>query len=199
MKYFENLPKVLVTDKTGVSTFYTNIMARASIISDLLKNPLLFYSYDIQDGDTPEIVADKFYGDSYRYWLVLFANEMLDPQWDWPLNSTVFNQYIADKYQDVDPYTTVYAYEKIVTQYDSATKTTTTEKYVIDENTYDTLTPSTTTYTFPSSTTTITISKNAKTYFEYEVEKNEAKRNIKLLKKEYSLQIESEFERLMSQ
>lgn len=199
MKYFDKLPKVLVTNDRGVSTLYTNIMARASIMSDLLKNPLIFYTYDIQDGDTPEIVADKFYGDSYRYWLVLFANQMLDPQWDWPLNSTVFNQYIADKYQDIDPYTSVYQYEKIITQYDSATKTTTVEKFAIDENTYDSLIPSTSTYTFPSSTTTINVSKGIKTYFEYEIEKNEAKRNIRLLKKEYSLQIESEFERLMSQ
>jgi hypothetical protein len=198
MKYFQQLPKVLVTNEKGVSTLYTNIMARASIINSLLNDPVLFYTYDIQDGDTPEIVADKFYGDSYRYWLVLFANQMLDPQWDWPLNSSVFNQYIADKYQDIDPYTTVYQYEKIVTQYDTATKLTTVENFVIDENTYDTLTPSETTYTFPSSTTTITVSKNAKTLFEYEMEKNEAKRNIKLLKKEYSLKIEDELKTLMS-
>ena len=92
MKYFQKLPKVLIRDEKGVSTLYTNIMARASIINDILDNPMLFYKYDIQDGDTPEIVADKYYGNSYRFWLIMFSNRMLDPQWDWPLNSTNFNK-----------------------------------------------------------------------------------------------------------
>lgn len=199
MKYFQKLPKVLITDEKGVSTLYTNIMARASIISDLLNNPMLFYTYDIQDGDTPEIVADKYYGNSYRFWLIMFSNQMLDPQWNWPLNSTNFNKYITDKYQEFDPYTTVYEYEKIVTSYDSNTQTTTVDKFVIDEETYDNLTPNTENYTFPSGTTTINISKNAKTYFEYEVEKNEGKRNIKLLKQEYAIRVEDEFVKLMEQ
>jgi hypothetical protein len=199
MKYFQKLPKIVVSDDKGVTTIYTNIMARASIISKLLNDPMLFYTYDIQDGDTPEIVADKYYGDSYRYWLILFANQLLDPQWDWPLNSTNFNKYIADKYQEFDPYTEVYQFEKIVSQYDSATEITTVNKFVIDEYTYDNLTPTTESFSFPSGTTTITTSKNAKTYFEYEVETNEAKRNIKLLKKQYSIQIENEFASLMSQ
>lgn len=199
MKYFQSLPKILVTNEKGVSTLYTNIMARASLISDLLNDPLIFYKYDIQDGDTPEIVADKFYGDSYRFWLIMLANQLSDPQWDWPLNSSVFNKYIEDKYQDIDPYTTVYQYEKIITQYDSSSRTTTVEKYVIDENTYDSLIPSTTTYNFPSSTTTISVSKESKTYFEHELELNEEKRSIKLLKKEYVPRVEDEFSKLMSQ
>jgi len=49
MKYFQKLPKVLTTDKKGVSKLYTNIMARASIMDDLFNTPLLFYSYDIQN------------------------------------------------------------------------------------------------------------------------------------------------------
>ena len=199
MKYFQKLPKVLIRDEKGVSTLYTNIMARASIINDILDNPMLFYNYDIQDGDTPEIVADKYYGNSYRFWLIMFSNRMLDPQWDWPLNSTNFNKYIDDKYQDFDPYSTAYKYEKIVTSYESNTQTTTVDKFVIDEYTYDTLVESTQSYTFPSGTTTITTSKNSTSYFEYEMEKNESKRNIKLLKQEYASKIENEFIKLMEQ
>ena len=84
-----------------------------------------------------------------------------------------------------------------MTQYDSASQTTTTDVFIIDEYTYDNLTPSTQSYTFPSSTTTISISKNAKTYYQHEIETNEQKRNIKLLKKEYAIQVENEFVTLM--
>lgn len=187
-----------MTDDKGVSTVYTNLLARSSLINNVLSNPLLFYSYDIQDGETPEIIADKYYGDSYRYWMILLANNILDPQWDWPLSSTNFNKYIADKYTSVDPYTTIHHYEKIVTQYDSASLTTTVNKFIIDDITYNELVGSSNTYSFPTSTTTITVSKNAVTLFEYEVETNEAKRNIKLLRKDLATQIETELKNLMA-
>ena len=98
MKYFDTLPKfVYLNPITGHKNIMTNIMARASIMADVLNNPLIYYQYDLQDGDTPEIVAYKYYGDSYRYWLILFANQYLDPQWNWPLNYAEFNAYIQDK------------------------------------------------------------------------------------------------------
>lgn len=186
-----------MTSDKGVSTIYTNLMARASIINSLLNNPLLFYSYDIQDGDTPEIVADKYYGDSYRYWLIMFANGLLDPQWDWPLNSAAFNIYMNDKYATLDP-TSIHHFEKIVTQYDSETQVTSTQTFVIDQNTFLTLPTGTTTIQFPTSTCTITISGRSVSYYEYEMELNESKRSIKLLKKEFALQIEKELASLMS-
>ena len=72
MQYFDSLPKIVHTDQNGNSTIRTNLMARVSIIPENLKNPLLYYQYDIQEGDTPEIVAHKYYNDMYRYWIVLF-------------------------------------------------------------------------------------------------------------------------------
>jgi hypothetical protein len=75
MQYFDSLPKAIKT-KDGVSILMTDLMARCSIIPEILKNPMLYYEYTIQDGDTPEIVAYKYYGDSYRYWIVLFANQI---------------------------------------------------------------------------------------------------------------------------
>lgn len=198
MKYFDTLPKILVTDKTGVSTLYTNIMARASIIKEKLNDPVLYYNYDIQDQDTPEIVAEKYYGDSYRYWLVLFTNEILDPQWGWPLNSTNFGKYIESKYSgNIDPYTDVYEYNKIVTKYDVRSQTTTVEKFVIDETEYNSLSETTTQYNIGLDTTIVTITKNIKTYFEYEMELNESKRSIRLLKKQYANSMEYEFENIM--
>ena len=87
MQYFSTLPKIVYIDKDQTSRVYTNLMSRADIIPSLLDNPLVFYTYDIQDEDTPEIVASKYYGDVNRHWLVLYANQILDPQWQWPLTS----------------------------------------------------------------------------------------------------------------
>lgn len=196
MKYFDTLPKVAVTQPDGTTAIYTNLLSRASLINDLLNNPLLFYTYDIQEGDTPEIVADKYYGDSYRYWIVLLSNNILDPQWGWPLDGRAFSDYIEQKYNN--PYSTVHHYEKIISQYDSTTQTTTVNVIVIDESTYNTFQNTTESYSFPSGTTTVTTIARAVTQFDYEMELNESKRSIKLIRKEYAAQLEDNLKKLMS-
>lgn len=196
MKYFQTLPKTLKVEPNGVGTVYSNILSRASLINEVMTNPVLFYYYDIQDGDTPEIVADKYYGDSYRYWLVLLPNNIIDPQWDWPLSGKNFNDYIEEKY--VSPYSTVHHYEKIISQYESSTQLTTTTTVQIDEDTYNGLSDSTTSYTFGSGTTTVTITKRPVSMYTYELEANDAKRNIKLLKRDFAYQMEKQLFNLMA-
>ena len=206
MQYFSTLPKIIYTDPSGVSSLYTNLMARASIIPSLLQNPLVFYKYDIQEGDTPEIIAYKYYGDSYRYWIVLFANQILDPQWDWPLNYNQFNSYINDKYgyneslqtwSVLNPYSTTYQWQKIITQYDAATQTTTVNIVVIDEDTYDNLVETTNTYTVATGQVTIKLTKKIVSYYDWELEKNESKRNINILNEFYANELEKQFRNLM--
>jgi hypothetical protein len=196
MQYFDSLPKIIKT-ADGISILMTDLMARCSLIPELLKNPMLYYDYDIQDGDTPEIVAYKYYGNSYRYWIVLFANEITDPQWDWPLSSNVFDSYITNKYQTFDPYSTTHHYEKIVSQYDVNTQTTTVKNIIIDEDTYNSLNPSVHTYTLDTGNVSVTITKSAVSYYDYEVNLNESKRNIRLLNSTYVDQLESQFKELM--
>ena len=74
MQYFNSLPKVVYTDKNNNRTLYTNLMSRASVVPGVLNNILSFYEYDIQDQDTPEIVAHKYYGDINRFWIILYCN-----------------------------------------------------------------------------------------------------------------------------
>lgn len=173
-------------------------MARASVLPDVLKNPMVYYNYDIQEGDTPEIIAHKYYGDSYRYWIVLFANQLLDPQWDWPMTSSVFQSYLTEKYGTFAIYSEAHHYEKIITQYDANSQTTTVETIIIDEGEYNTLVDSTNTYTLPSGPVTITTTKLAVSYYDYESRMNENKRNIRILNSRYVDQLESQFKSLMA-
>jgi hypothetical protein len=198
MQYFDTLPRIIKTDANRNSVIMTDLMARCSIIPEILKNPMVYYDYDVQDGDTPEIVAYKYYGDSYRYWIVLFANQVTDPQWDWPLSSNDFDAFIANKYQDFNPYSTVQHYEKIITQFDAVTQTTTTQKIIIDEDTYNSLITGSFTYTLPTGSVTITISKAAVSYYDYELNLNESKRSIKILNSIYVDELEKQFTELMT-
>ena len=212
MQYFSTLPKIIYTDKNKVSTLYTNLMARVSFIPDMLNNSLNFYEYDIQDGDTPEIVAHKYYNDVSRFWIVLYCNEMMDPQWDWPLSYNQFNNYVEGKYPG--NLNGVHHYEKVITKTSHGTENdqTVVEKFVISELEYVTILYAnpmgigpTRTFPLPKSKPTdpttfvdATIQPTAVTNYEYEVEQNENKRSIKLLNKLYADQLETEFTKLMS-
>jgi hypothetical protein len=199
MQYFDTLPKIIETDNVGVSRVFTNLLARASIIPDVLKNPLVYYSYDIQEGDTPEIIAYKYYGDSYRYWIVLFANELLDPQWSWPMTSTVFDSYMAEKYPSGNTTTTVYSYEKKLTQTDNSTNIVTINTIDVNQTEYNSIIENTETYSIGNSTVTVATTKRIITIYDYELELNESKRKINILNSVYVEQMESQFKSLMSQ
>jgi hypothetical protein len=199
MQYFDTLPKIVYTNSAGQSLAMTNLLARASVIPQILKDPLVYYSYDIQEGDTPEIIAHKYYGDSYRYWIVLFANELLDPQWDWPMTYNMFEQYLADKYPSTNIYAEVEYYEKVITQYDVNTQTTTVNKVRIDEDIYNSLpVTQTATYTLPTGPVTITTERNAVSIYDYELALNESKRNIKILNSNYVSEVENQLKKLMA-
>jgi hypothetical protein len=204
MQYFKNLPKVAYTDKNKVSTVYTNLLARVSFIPEMLNNGLNFYSYDVQDGDTPEIVAHKYYNDVSRFWIVLYCNEMMDPQWDWPLSYAQFNNYVEEKYGN--NLNGVHHYEKVITKTSrqSENDQTVVEKHVISTEEFLSLLYGNPygigplkTFQLPTGFVDVSIQPASITNYEYELELNENKRTIKLLNKLYADQLESEFTELM--
>jgi hypothetical protein len=208
MYYFNTLPKIITPDQNGYPILMTNLLSRAAIVQELLNNPMQFYEYAIQEGDTPEIVADKYYGDPFKYWIVLFSNQILDPVWEWPMPYTAFLEYIDSKYateaEDAGktPYeyanTTVYEYKKIITTTDVFTGTETVKEVSITEDDYNTLSESTTTYDIPGGTSCIVaITKNIITLFDYEEDLNETRRQIKLLNSNYAGDIEQQLKILM--
>lgn len=198
MQYFNQLPKIIEYDASGVGRVFTNLLNRVSIIPELLKNPLVYYQYTTQDGDTPEIIAAKYYGDSYRYWIVLFANELLDPQWNWPLSNRVFEEYVTKKYPNIQTTVEIHHREKILTQYDSGTNTETVNRVKISEFDYNQLVESNYYKSLPTGDVSVAVTKREVTYYEYEMELNDAKKTINLLNSRYVDQIETAFIELMS-
>ncbi len=209
MLYFDSFPLVVASDYKNNAILLTNLMARVDIIPSLLKNPLLFYSYDLKESDRPDILAHKYYDDSNKYWMILYANEIIDPLYDWPLTSRQFDAYLKNKYSAaaggdnfVFTYTTgtVQEYRKTITTYDSTSLETTIKTVVVDLATYNTITTGSTTQTFNSgASVTRTISKTAVSIYDYETELNDAKQNIKLINSAYSNQLEKDLKTLMAQ
>ena len=213
-KFFNYFPKTFYTNDNkpkGLDTV-TNIISRFAFEQSLKENSAAFYRYDIQDSDTPEIIADKYYGNSERHWMVLLFNDILDPQWDWPLTERNLVKYVNDKYSANGAANTtvqtgiqwalspsnVQAYYKIITR-TSADGSVITEKLEVDANTHANISQTTATYTLQNgSQVTETISRSTQSYFEYETELNDAKRTITLLKKEFAPVVEKEFRRVIA-
>jgi hypothetical protein len=141
--------------------------------------------------------------------MVLYANQIMDPLYDWPLNSQQFDAYLTNKYSVAaggDAFvltyvsSTIQEYRKIITTYDSTSLETTTKTVVVDLTTYNSITALSTTQTFSSgASVTRTLSKSAVSIYDYEIELNEAKQNIKLINSAYSNQLEKDLKTLMAQ
>jgi hypothetical protein len=198
MKYFNTLPKVVTTDNNNNNIILTNLLARVNVIPELLKNPLLYYSYDVQEGETPEIIASKYYGSPDNFWIVMFSNQLLDPEWDWPLSYANFSAYIADKYGSASAAQSQIArYEKIITTSDSLSNMVNKEVIIIDQNEYSNTALNTVTVDFGNETVVITTEVNEVSAYDSELLVNESKRNINLLNVKFLPTIQSQFKKLM--
>lgn len=83
--YFANFPNI-VYDSVGNDDFkiVTNLLRRVSLRAKVREDILLFDRYDVREGETPEIIADKLYGDSELHWTILLLNNITDRYSQWP-------------------------------------------------------------------------------------------------------------------
>ena len=173
--YFANFP-LIVYDSVGDGNFkiVTNLLKRVAMRTKVRTNTLLFDTYDVKEGETPEMIADKLYDDPELHWVVLFVNNITDRYHQWPMNFGQFNTFIADKYSNIDA---VHHYEISQTSGDTSVK--------IDIGT------DTTGYSEADLTTI--------TNREFEEERQDTLRQIRLLDRSYIEQFVQEFETLMGE
>ena len=171
--YFGNFP-IIAYDSVGNGDFklVTNLLKRVAVRSKVRSNTLLYDTYDVKEGETPEILADKLYGDAELHWVILFVNNVIDVYHQWPQNQNQFLAYINNKYSDVDA---THHYEISQVSGDTTIK--------IDIGTDNTDYP------------TASIVTN----YEYEEDLQDKKRQVKLLDPAYIEPFVAEFESLMAE
>lgn len=211
--YFAEFPKTLYAFdlKNDSPVLIANIFSRFKIRSKVLNNALAFYKYQVRDGDTPEIVAYNEYGNPEYHWIICMVNDLIDPHFDFPLQTESLERHIVKKYgysSISNAYSEIHHYElvkeKTYAEVNGIVKSN-TEKHIVTLNQYDytsnTLilqnvnTPTTEVYNFRAnnanlnsaivSTLTVKSSYKAVYVYDYESELNESKRQIKLLKGRY--------------
>lgn len=93
MKYFQYYPTIQYGD-TVISDFFKRF-----VISDtVLENTAYYEWYPVQDGETPESISLKFYGSSNYTWIVLLANGIQNPYYDWVLTDSDLFTFVQRKY-----------------------------------------------------------------------------------------------------
>ena len=171
--YFSNFPSI-VYDASGNFDFkvVTNLLRRVALRQKIKENTFVFDTYDVKNGETPEILAHKLYGNSNLHWIILLVNDITDRYHQWPKNTNQFLAYVNDKYSDVDA---THHYEISQVSGDTTIK--------IDIGTDNTDYP------------TASIVTNA----EYEEALQDKKRKIRLLDPSYIDGFVSEYEKLMKE
>ena len=172
--YFANFP-IIIYDSVGDGDYklVTNLLKRVALRSKVRTNALLFDTYNVKEGQTPEEIANKLYGDPNLHWVVMYVNGLVDRFHQWPMTTPQFLDFINEKYSDPD---SLHHYEITQTSGDTTV--------AIDIGTTD---------------TTSDLSATAVTNYEYEEKKQDELRKIRLLDPSYLEQFIEEFNLLTSE
>ena len=102
--YFDDNFPVIPYDSVGNYKFkdVTNLLRRVALRAKVKTSTLLYDTYDVKNGETPESLADKLYGDSEYHWIIMLINDITDRYHEWPMSEAQFSQYLKDKYSNPD-------------------------------------------------------------------------------------------------
>ena len=173
MSYFSMFPVLSYDAKgNGKETIMTNLFRRVKVKSNASDNIVDFDYYDVQDGETPEMIAYKYYGDANLHWVILVINNIVDYYSDWPMSVQAFEQFIKDKYTNP---AAIHHYEIEQTSGD------TTEVIDVGMNITD----------YPSATPI--------SFYDYEQKLQDRKRKIRLVQPRFINQFVEEFETVLGE
>ena len=181
-KYFSLLPTI----QYNISNDYdndnfndvTDIFVRQKLTQAVKDNAVIYYPYIVQDKERPDILSHNYYGDVKYTWLIFFANDIVDPYYEWPMDQQQFSSFISNKYGSVsESKTIIHEYRQIIRE-----TSLNQSKYsiTVDKDTYDNLS---------------TTSREIIYKYDYEEELNEKKREIQLIEDVYAASIFNEVRR----
>ncbi len=84
----------------GVSIADITVNFRLTKLTDNLSN--FYTNIDIAEGTTPELVSLQVYGTTDYWWLVLLANDVIDPFYDWLMRESEVEAYANKLYDNVN-------------------------------------------------------------------------------------------------
>ena len=181
MNYFDLYPDVELpsfSDKRRSSFDYIkikNLFKRGKIRDDIYGSVTAFSKYVILEGERPDTVAKKLYDDEQLDWVVLISSNIINVQDEWPMDQYDFERYLDNKYSR-EQLGEIHHYE---------TKEIRKNDILILQGGLVVDSDFTFNYADPKGNNKSVNSVESVSYLKYEIDKNDAKRTINVLKKKY--------------
>ena len=181
MAYFDLFPNILIASHTENRNsnldmvLSKNLFKRAKIREDFFQNVIAFNKFQVEGDDRPDNVADEIYGNPKLDWVVLLSNNIINIHDEWPMSQSDFQRYLDNKYDKVQ-LSQIHHYEtkeikspdgSILLEEGQHVDADFTYKYSQDGSNY--------------SVNSVTSVSN----YQYEIDKNDAKRSIYVIRKRY--------------
>ena len=174
-EYVSRLPDAKISDYIRVK----NLFKKGYLKEDIFQDLTLFTKYKVQGNERPDNVAYKIYNDPSLDWIVLLSNNIINIQTEWPMDQYELDRYLLDKYGSYEKLNETHHYETIEITNSSGVK-------IVEEGLTVDSDFSVTFYDWMiDSLETKSGITNPVTNYEYEMKKEDEKRNIFLLKSDY--------------
>ena len=174
MAYFSKIPNLLYLKYTknpydGQWITIKNIFSRIKLVDKVKDKVTVFDDYIIEDGARPDTISFDLYNDPGYDWTILLINNMVNFYEDWPKSKNALDEFVNYKYQNPEG---IHHYETIEQTHNG--------NIILEEGTkvpeqFQFITPEGT--TLPKLQSRVSVSN-----YSYEIDKNEKKREILLLK-----------------
>ena len=133
--YFQNIPNIGYNERPlkypfsqSEITVAKNLFRRYKVNEDVFSLAVFFQKYAIEEGERPETLAEKAYGNAFYDWVILITNNLVNAHYDWPMSSNQLYQTLSTEY--TDPFAEIHHYETIeIAQYKAGT--------IVDETFYN--------------------------------------------------------------
>ena len=103
MSYFSRFPLFAYDIKNDNNyKLLPDILRRVKLRATIKSGGMLFDKYDVKEGEKPEDVAYKWFGDAELHWVILMTNNVTDRYYEWPMNQVQFQTMLEDKYSNPD-------------------------------------------------------------------------------------------------
>ena len=183
-EFFQHYPQIDYNiSGTAPPKFKTaiNIMERAKFRNVVQNDVVQYFPYSIAEAERPDITSFNVYGDVKYTWLIFLINDIHDPIYDWPLATRDLTNFVKDKYGSITvAKNLVHHYEQILRTRVEATGIADAipeAKIEVDVTTYNALADA---------------DRNIVYCYNWELDRNELKRDIKLIDAMYVGDVMSE-------
>lgn len=198
--YFRQVPNLNYNNlepssKISDYVLMKNLFRRGKIRDDILNNLTYFTKYSIVGDERPDSIAHKFYDDESLDWIVLLCNNIINVSNEWPMNQNSFNNYLLEKYQTYENIYATHHYETI--QIKDSIENIIVNSGIVVEKDYK--------ITFYDSNLGIYITRGVNesivksiSNYDYELNIENNKRNIYILKPQYLNVVFNDMEEIMT-